>query len=206
MRTVLYLSALRKLWSKIDPVSTLRSFALITAPARASLMCSTLTTSSSWPSISNIVPLRKSLVEINQELHREQIALEAKAGDHTSCRTTGNSFRTEFLSSMNVGDVDLHGRYAERLDAIEKSERVMRERARIDDNAERARRFLLEEVDDLAFIVALVCAYLHFQLLGFRAHQLHQVGERPRAVNVRLSLSQQVQIRPVDEQDSFHAT
>src|ERR1700693_6035909 len=66
MRTVLYLSALRKLCSKIAPVSRLRSFALITAPARASLMCSTVTTCSSWPSISNIVPLRKSLVEITE--------------------------------------------------------------------------------------------------------------------------------------------
>src|ERR1700682_5321415 len=64
MRPVLYLSTLGKLWSKIEPVRTFRSLALITAPARASLICSTLTTCRSWPSISNIVPLRKSLVEI----------------------------------------------------------------------------------------------------------------------------------------------
>src|SRR5712692_528330 len=64
MRTALYLSPLLKLCSKIEPVSMLRSLALMTAPARASLMCSTLTIESSWPSISNMVPARKSLVEI----------------------------------------------------------------------------------------------------------------------------------------------
>src|ERR1700694_713551 len=107
MRTALYLSPLRKLCSKIDPVSRFRSLALMTAPARASLMCSTLTTSSSLPSISNMVPLRKSLVEINQELHSQQIASESKTGDDAPGSATRDSLRPEFLTRVNVGDVDL---------------------------------------------------------------------------------------------------
>src|ERR1700680_1742051 len=110
MRTVLYLSPLRKLCSKIDPVSTFRSLALMTAPARASLMCSTVTTSSSWPSISNIVPLRKSLVEINQELHGQQIAGESKTRDHSPGGAAGDGLRPEFLTRVNVGDVDFDRR------------------------------------------------------------------------------------------------
>src|SRR5437588_863804 len=64
MRTGRNFSPLLKLCSKIEPVSTLRSFVLITAGWRASLMCSTVTIETSCPSISNIVPLRKSLVVI----------------------------------------------------------------------------------------------------------------------------------------------
>src|SRR5438445_5826882 len=68
MRTALNLSPLRKLCSKSAPSRMLRSFALITAPDRASLMCSTFTMASSLPSISNAVPTRKSFVSINQVL------------------------------------------------------------------------------------------------------------------------------------------
>src|ERR1700694_3803428 len=126
MRTVLYLSPLRKLCSKIEPVSTFRSLALITAPALASLMCSTLTTSSSWPSISNIVPLRKSLVEINQELHRTQVGRETETGVDAPRGPGRDARRPKLLSGVNVGDVNLDGWHGKRWQASEESERVMR--------------------------------------------------------------------------------
>src|ERR1700694_1784142 len=131
MRTVLYLSPLRKLWSKIEPVRTLRSLALMTAPARASLMCSTLTTCSSWPSISNIVPLRKSLLEITewsglcQIFHRESVSREAEPGDHASRRARGHAFRSELFTRVDVREMDLDGRDLERLQAVVKRGRVV---------------------------------------------------------------------------------
>src|ERR1051326_3412554 len=111
MRTVLNLSPLRKLCSKIEPVMTLRSLALMTAPARASLMCSTLTMDRIWPSISNIVPARKSLVLttlFRQKLHRQNVSIESKAGDHAPRRARGDAVRSPFLARVDVRDVNLH--------------------------------------------------------------------------------------------------
>src|ERR671932_2625367 len=106
MRTALYLSPLRKLCSKIEPVRRLRSFALMTAPARASLMCSTLTIVSSSPSISKAVPVRKSFVEINQVLHREQIAAKSESGDHPDARRSRDADAPVSLrSGKQVRDV-----------------------------------------------------------------------------------------------------
>src|SRR5436305_8362734 len=132
MRAVLNLSPLRKLCSKIDPVITSRSFALITAPARASLMCSTVTIDRMRPSISNIEPLRKSFVLINEELHRVQVTVETKAGDDPARGARSHALGAELLTRVDVGDVDLHDRQAQRLQTIVEGERVVRERARVD--------------------------------------------------------------------------
>src|SRR5579864_4157521 len=122
MRTVLYLSPLRKLCSKIDPVITSRSFALITAPARASLMCSTVTMDRMRPSISNIEPLRKSFVLINEKLHCVQVAVETEARDHTARGASGHAAGAELLAGVNVGDVHLHDRQAQGLETIVEGE------------------------------------------------------------------------------------
>src|SRR5690348_76797 len=158
MRTVLNLSPLRKLCSKIEPVITLRSLALITAPARASLMCSTVTMDRICPSISNIVPLRKSLVLttlLRQKLQCQNVSVESEPGDDATRRARGHAVGSPFLACMDVRDVNLHDRQPERLEAIVQSQRIVRESAGIDDHAQCSGSFLLEEVDDLAFAVAL---------------------------------------------------
>src|SRR5437868_5386541 len=144
MRTVRNLSPLRKLCSKIEPVSRLRSLALMTAPARASLMCSTLTMDSSCPSISNIVPLRKSLVEIIpalsllcQILQCQLIAHESEACNHTPRGACGHTPGPELLSCVDVGEVDLHHRQREGLKSIVEDERVVGEPDGVDDYARR---------------------------------------------------------------------
>src|SRR5712692_856965 len=157
MRTVLNLSPLRKLCSKIEPVSTLRSLALMTAPARASLMCSTVTMDSSWPSISNIVPLRKSLVLIKsvQKVHRQEVSLKAESGNHAACRACSDAARPKLLARVDVRDVHLHRRQSKRLQAVVQRDRVVGERCRVDHDTGRSGSLLLEEVDDLALAVAL---------------------------------------------------
>src|SRR4029077_12875870 len=138
MRTVLNLSPLRKLCSKIEPVITFRSLALITAPARASLMCSTVTMDKSCPSISNIVPARKSLVLTTlfcQVLQRQLVAVEPQSGDNAAGRARGHAFGSKLLSRVDVRKVNLHHRNRERLQAIVQGQRVVRERARVDDHA-----------------------------------------------------------------------
>src|ERR1700674_290187 len=271
MRTVLYLSPLRKLCSKIEPVSTLRSLALITAPARASLMCSTPTMDSNWPSISNIMPLRKSLVEIipalprrsngsghreiwrsrwsepkarvdrlgahrrmrddvgpgpatrgsgrmgskdpvirlsllRQELQCHLISHKSEPRNHAAGGARGHAPGAEFLARVDIREVHLHDRERERLEAVEERQRVVGQGPGIDDDAGRAGGLLLQEVDDLALVVALEEADLEAQLLGFGAHGLVEVVEGARPVDVRLPPAEQVQVRPVDDDDPLHAS
>ena len=81
----------------------------------------------------------------------------------------------------------------------------MRKRAGIDDDARRAGSLLLQEVDDLAFMVALEEADLKTQLARLVAHGPIQIVEGSRAVDVRLALAEQVQVGAVDDDYSLHA-
>src|SRR5579859_3961267 len=101
------------------PLRRLRSLALITAPARAILMCSTVTMDSSSPSISKAVPTRKALVSINQELHRQNVAFEAETGDDAPGRGRRHAVGPESLGpGVEVGEVHLHGGHRQRPQAI----------------------------------------------------------------------------------------
>src|SRR5579859_3248426 len=188
------------------PGQTSRSLALITAPARASLMCSTVTMDRSRPSISNIVPFRKSFVLINQKLHRMQVPVETKARDHAPRGSRREASRTPLFARVDVRDVDLDDRQPQGLQTIVEGYRIVRERARVDDDSLRAGALLLQEVDDLALVVALENGDLDVQLLRLLAHHVVEVGQRPRAVYVRLALAQQVEVRPVDDDDLLHAS
>src|SRR5438094_3344649 len=81
----------------------------------------------------------------------------------------------------------------------------MRKRAGIDDDARRAGSLLLQEVDDLAFMVALEEADLKTQLARLVAHGPIQIVEGSRAVDVRLALAEQIQVWSVDDDDALHA-
>src|SRR3989442_311037 len=114
----------------------LRSLALITAPARASLMCSTWTIVRSLPSISNAVPIRKSFVSIKEVLHGQQIALRSQAGDHTDSRGRGHASGAKplpFGSRVQVRKVDLHHRDRQRLQTIVEGVGVMGEGPGVED-------------------------------------------------------------------------
>src|SRR2546421_9129179 len=145
MRTALYLSPLRKLCSKIEPSRMLRSLALITAPARASLMCSTLTTVSSLPSISKAVPGRKSFVSINEVLQCEQVPGRAEPGDHAHRRRRRHRAGAEapVVARIQVREVDFHHWRRQRLETIVESDRVMGQGGAVEDDPVRLRALAL---------------------------------------------------------------
>src|SRR6266852_925485 len=82
----------------------------------------------------------------------------------------------------------------------------MRERGRVDDDACRPRRLLLQEVDDLRLSIALKEFNLDFQLTRLDADRLHQVGQRFGPVDVGLPLAEQVQVGAVDDEEPLHAS
>src|SRR5438105_3321604 len=113
------------------PFRTFRSRACVTAPARASLRCSTWTTATSWPSISNVVPVRKSFVETTQVLHREDIAAAAHAGDHRRGRRCGHArLAVALLAREEVREVYLDDRDRQRAQAVVEGDRVVRQAGR----------------------------------------------------------------------------
>src|ERR1700694_5256479 len=178
----------------------LRSFALITAPARAILMCSTATTLTSLPSKSKVDPTRKSLVDSIQVLHGEQVAAAAEAGDHPERRPGGDAGVAEGLAAREeVGEVDLDDGHVERSQAVIEGVGVVAQRGRVDDHAQRARRLLLEAVDQLALAVALEEADLPAQLLGARVDHRLDGGQRPAAVDLGLAGSQRIEVGAVGD-------
>src|SRR5206468_6200082 len=70
----------------------------------------------------------------------------------------------------------------------------------------RAGRLLLQEVDDLAFVVALEDIDLQAELARLVAHGLVQVVQRAGAVDVRLSFAQKVEVGSMDHNHAFHAS
>src|SRR5207302_673434 len=138
------------------PSRTLRSLALMTAPARAILMCSTLTMLTSFPSISKVEPTRKSLVDSIQVLHGQDVAAAPEAADEAQRRRSGDAPRAVLLAPREeVGEVHLDHRHVEGSQAVVERDRVMRQCRRVDDHADRVRPFFVEPVDQLALVVGL---------------------------------------------------
>src|SRR5437879_5483915 len=102
--------------------------------------------------------------------------------------------------------MNLHDRDGDRQQAIVKRERIVRQGARVDDDAGRSGRLLVEEVDDLALVVALKQAHLDIELSGLGAHGVVQVLQGPRAVDVRFALAEQVEVGAVGHDDALHAS
>src|SRR5215510_13567032 len=119
----------------MEPSRMLRSLALMMAPARASLMCSTVTMLSSLPSISKAVPTRKSFVSINQVLHCQEISAWPQPLDDADRGSRRHVARAEVLRPrVEVRYVHLHGRSGQGLEAIVERDRIVGQRARVDDD------------------------------------------------------------------------
>jgi hypothetical protein len=71
----------------------------------------------------------------------------------------------------------------------------------VDDDADGLLTGLVDPVDDLVFAVRLVEADLEVELLAQRPAGILDIGQRLRAVDVRLALAEQVQVRAVEDID-----
>src|SRR3977135_1334465 len=115
----------------------LRSFALITAPARAILMCSTATTLTSLPSKSKVEPTRKSLVDSIEVVHGEEGATGHGAGDDAGRSRGGDALLAEGADSREqVREVDLDDRHPDRPQAVHQCVGEVGERGGVDTDAE----------------------------------------------------------------------
>src|SRR4051794_30169122 len=107
----------------------------------------------------------------------------------------------EGLAAMHVRDVHLDDRELAGGERIEERDRGVREGSRVDDDATRALARLVDPVDQLELGVALAELDLELQLGADLAALRLDVGERLVAVDRRLALAEQVEVRPVQDID-----
>src|SRR5438309_1314417 len=115
------------------------------------------------------------------------------------------------MCAVRIGVRRLRAVDADRAVLVPAAEALLKDRAGehvaqlgLDHRAHRAGGLLLEEVDELTFVVALEDADLEAELAGFIAHHLVEIVQRPGAVDVRLALAEKVEVRSMDDHHSLH--
>ena len=108
----------------------------------------------------------------------------------------------EGFALVDVGDVHFENWKFAGLQRIHDRDRGMRERRRIDDDASDGLARLVDPVDELMLGVALLEADREAEFAGKRPALRLDVREGLVAVDMRLAFAEQVQIWPVEDQNS----
>ncbi len=103
----------------------------------------------------------------------------------------------EFLTLMNVRDMNLDYRCIKRAQRVEDRDRGVGERGRVDGDATGGVPRLVNPVDDLVLVVALVEAEVERQLPGQGAAVALDIGQGLVAVDVGLAPAEQVEVGAV---------
>ena len=108
-----------------------------------------------------------------------------------------------FLARVAVRHVHLDHRERHRFDAVVQRNAVLRQAARIDERAGGVIHVLVEQVDERAFVVRLEHDQLDLELAREHLQLLVDLGERHRAVDVRLAAAEEIKVGAVQDQN-FH--
>src|SRR5207244_4140140 len=111
-----------------------------------------------------------------------QVAVPAEACDDRVGDFAGDRAVAELLPRVDVGDVDLNGRLIDGFDDVTESQAVVRQSTGVDDHASRVLTFLLDEIDNGAFVIRLEANQFYLQLHGTFRHLLFDFLERHRPV------------------------
>ena len=106
----------------------------------------------------------------------------------------------KFLARLRIGQVNLDHRHRDRLDRIEQGDRGMG----IGRSVQQHRLGLLpigvmQQVDQLAFVIGLVKTDRQPQLLGLSGQHILDIGQRLMPVNLRLALAEQIGAIAIDD-------
>src|SRR3984957_631960 len=110
------------------------------------------------------------------------------------------------LALVHIGNVHLNDRPLEGVQRVEDGDRRMGEGGGIDDDAGGALASVMNPADDLVFAIALMKLDRKPKLTADTAAVRFDVGQRLAAVDLRLALAGQIEIRAVqDNDDRIHA-
>ena len=124
------------------------------------------------------------------------IGIKTETGNHAETGTRNHAVVAEFLAFVDIGDVHLDGGTLQGTDAVLQRHARMGIGTSIEHNAIESEAHLLHLVDQFALDVALIILYFH---IGISRPKLGQVVFKGIvAVDARLTHSEEVEVRPVD--------
>jgi len=137
-------------------------------------------------------------------VHRRDVAVRPQPADHAGRGMRQPGMAVVFVAGMDVGNVHLQDRPLERLQRVEDRDRGKGIAGRIDDDGVRGFPRRLDQVDQRALMVRLVKRDCEPQLRGVLLAIRLDLCQRRGPVNVRLPYAQQIEVRPVQDHQSFH--
>ena len=132
------------------------------------------------------------------------VGAPAEALDRSLDGRRDDRVRAPRLARGDVAHVHLDHREGHRLDRVVQRHAVLRQPGRVDERALHRVDPLVQLVDQRAFVVRLEALELGAELGGQRLQLGVDLGERGRAVDVRLAPAEQVEVRAVQDQE-LHA-
>src|SRR4051794_16229464 len=153
---------------------------------------------------------RSRLLFVDQLGHAaqaEQVALGTEACDHAVSARGDEGVVPKLLTLVHVRDVHLDHRRLEGVECVQDRHRGVGEGGRVHHDAAGDLARFVNPVNQFVFPVGLVKADVEVQFLGqFPAISLN-ICQRLMAIDVRLALAKQVEVRPVeDEYEAAHWT
>src|SRR5438445_865846 len=129
----------------------------------------------------------------------------SEADDLSPANRRNHRFVPDFFTGMDVGEVDFNGRDADGGNRVPQSNTGVGVGGRIQNNRAKLAFRLLNPIHQFAFQVGLAEVDFGAEFRRLRPDCLLDVSQRLAAVNLRLALSDEVQIRSVEKQDLHRA-
>ena len=141
-------------------------------------------------------------VNVNGRIQRQNIGKCSKTGDLAAADWSDQRSVPEFLAGVNIGEMNFDGGDADGGDGIPKSDAGMGVGGGVDNEDAEATFGLLDPSDQLSFEVGLSELDLGSRLERLFPDLSLDFSQSGMAVNLWLPLAEQVQVRPVEEEDS----
>lgn len=109
----------------------------------------------------------------------------------------------EFFPGMDVRKMDFDRRYSARFNGIVQSDARVGVSRRVEHDPVELSLCLLNPANEFALQISLAEFNCYLKLIGFRPNQGFDVLQTGPAIDSRLTLAKQIQVRAVEEED-FH--
>ena len=139
---------------------------------------------------------------LNQRTESEEVGVESVSGDLFDAGGGGKGAVADFLSGMNVGNVDLAGGQSDSRERVVKGETGVGQGAWIDENGVEGAWCRANEVEQFAFVVGLIASDQNAKRLGLLANERFEVGEGSISVDFGFASSQKLHIGTIEDQDA----
>lgn len=110
---------------------------------------------------------------------------------------------TKFLAGLGVGEVALDGRQADGADGVTQGNGGVGVATGVDDDARRPRPRFVQGINQRAFVIGLKCPHFEAERFAFGFERGVNIGQRRRAIHLRLARAEQVEVGAVEDEDGF---